>query len=134
MKVRSRIWLALTVLYLVVPGRARADGDADSRAAREFQHGQEAFEAADFRVAARAFEAAYAAKPHYDALFNAGQAWQRAGDEIRAANLLERYLREAPADAKDRVLAQGVLADVTRHAGRIHVTREIVRRPAVDGD
>jgi hypothetical protein len=124
----------LACAILLAPGRARADAASDARAASEFQKGQRAFQAEDFKTAAKAFEAAYAAKPHHDALFNAGRSWQRAGDEIRAANLLERYLREAPADARDRGLARSVLSETAKRAGRIRLELVDVEGAVLDGD
>jgi hypothetical protein len=134
MRLSSLVSVLLAAACIAASGRAGADEAASARAAREFLHGQQAFEASDFRAAGQAFEAAYAAKPHYDALFNAGQSWQRAGAEIRAANLLDRYLHEAPGDAPDRAVAENLLADVARRAGRVRLERTDVRQPAIDGE
>ena len=93
----------------------------DKKAARAFQDGQAAFEQGDFRRAASLFETAYATKPHHSALWNAAKSWQRAGEDLTAVNLLERYLKEAPTDAANRAEANQALATIEKRVGRIQL-------------
>jgi tetratricopeptide (TPR) repeat protein len=90
-------------------------------AQRRFAQGQRAFKSGDFRHAAEEFEAAYAAAPHPDVLWNAARAWHRARELSRAANLYARFLREAPADSLDRNSATAALRDVSTKIARIDV-------------
>lgn len=108
---------------------ATSTAAADEKvASREFAAGQRAFTSGDYRRAAESFEAAYQAKPHHSALWNAAKSWERAGQNLRAANLLEQYLNEAPPDAPDRERATAVLAEVSKRVGRL----ELHRSGAVD--
>jgi hypothetical protein len=140
-------WLALAGLSAffaavgLPAGHARADEPSSAskepperRAARAFHEGQAAFEAGDFRRAAAAFETAYAAKPHHAALWNAARSWQRAGEDLLAANLLERYLREAPSDAPDRDEATQALATVSKRLGRVQLQLVGVTNVKIDGE
>ncbi len=54
-------------------------------------------------------------------LWNAARAWDRAGEIARAANRYERYLREAPAGARDRDSALQAVSRLGAKLGRIEV-------------
>jgi hypothetical protein len=110
-------------VLLAMPARATAAGDDDDKAAaqQQFQAGQKAFAAGDFRAAAEAFEEAYRRKPHHAPLWNAARAWYRAGESVRAANLYAKYLREAPPGTKDRDSAQQALKELSGKLGKISV-------------
>jgi hypothetical protein len=118
---------------------ARADATTatvegpDRKAARSFAEGLAAFEARDYRRAATLFEAAYAAKPHHAALWNAARSWHHAGEDVLSANALERYLREAPPDAPNRDDANATLAEVSKRVGRVQLRLVGVSRPQLDG-
>ncbi len=126
-------WVSLTT------SEARAQ-DLTDQAAREFQEGQRAFGAGDFRRAAEQFEAAYKHKPHHAPLYNAARARMRAGDSARAANLYVRYLREAPADARDRSTAAGSLRQLATKLGHLEVHAvglddlKLDEEPATEGE
>lgn len=125
--------LVAVVVMTVAPGVALAGPDADRTAARHFAEGQKAFSAGDYPHAGDEFEAAYRDKPHYAPLWNAGRSWQRAGDEIRAANVFAHYLREAPPDAPDRDQATAALRTLTARLGRIELHAAGVDRLRIDG-
>jgi hypothetical protein len=112
---------------------ADSSADGEKRAARAFIEGQAAFDKGDYRQAGEAFEAAYALRRHYAPLWNAAQSWQRAGDDLRAANLLDRFLQEAPADAPDRQAATAALVDVGRRLGRVQIQLVGAEQPKIDG-
>ena len=124
-------WMALSagVFLTLLAAEARAaDGpaappttDARKDAARKFEEGTRAFDAGDFTRAAAAFEAAYQLAPHEDPLWNAARAWHKAGETAHAATLYARYLREAPANARDRANATAALGQLATKLARIEV-------------
>ena len=65
-----------------VTRRAAADGDT-TRAARLFRAASDAYARHDFREAAVQFESAYRTAPRGAAIYNAGLAWEAAGDFAR---------------------------------------------------
>lgn len=104
---------------------ARADGVSDrSRPdpAALFTEGEQAFARGEARRAAELFEEAYALAPHRDVAWNAAQAWQRAGDEARAATFFDIFLA-APAGA-DRTgveVARAALDKAAPSLGRLEI-------------
>jgi hypothetical protein len=112
---------------------AAPPAEADRTAARHFADGQKAFASGDYPHAGDEFEAAYRDKPHHAPLWNAARSWQRAGEEVRAANLFARYLREAPADAPDRDQANAALRALTARLGRIEPHAAGVDKLRLDG-
>ena len=108
--------------------------DEAALAAEDFAEGQKAFEAADYVRAGTKFESAYKHKPHHAPLWNAARSWARAGEDVRAANLYAKYLREAPANAPDRDAAIKGLNLISPKVARLetHADAE-VRNVKVDG-
>jgi tetratricopeptide (TPR) repeat protein len=106
---------------------------ARTEAAKRFAEGLRAYDRGDYRAAALSFEAAERLAPHVDAVWNAARAWARAGEAPRAATLYARYLRESPADADGRALAQQQLDVLARKLGRIDVHGDHLARLAIDG-
>lgn len=127
--------VAVLVASMTVSSRGAlaAGPEADRTAARHFTDGQKAFAAGDYPHAADEFEAAYRDKPHYAPLWNAARSWQRAGDDVRAANLYARYLREAPPDAPDRDQATAALRALAARMGRIEPHASGVDKLELDG-
>ena len=105
--------IAIASASALVAAPAVAASATDKQAAKSFHDGEKAFAAGDYRKAAESFEAAYKAKPHHAPLWNAARSWEKAGEPVRAANLLEKYLQEAPAGARDRDQATAALADLS---------------------
>ena len=131
----SPLALALALATMTPPRLALAapPAEGDRTAARHFADGQKAFAAGDYPHAGDEFEAAYRDKPHHAPLWNAARSWQRAGEEVRAANLFARYLREAPADAPDRDQANASLRALTARLGRIEPHAAGVEKLRLDG-
>lgn len=128
------VTIAVLVAIVLVPGTLLAAlADADRTAARHFADGQKAFTAGDYAHAGDEFEAAYRDKPHHAPLWNAARSWQRAGEDVRAANLYARYLREAPPDAPDRDQATTALRGLTGRMGRIEPHASGVDKLRLDG-
>jgi hypothetical protein len=111
----------VTLLAAGAPLRAHAGPEEDKNAAARFHEGERAYAAGDYRKAAEAFELAYAAKPHHAPLWNAARSRERSGEPVRAANLLEKYLHDAPTGARDRDQATLDLVALTNRLGRIEV-------------
>jgi hypothetical protein len=124
---------ALLAITLAPATSHAAPADGDRSAARHFADGQKAFAAGDFPHAGDEFEAAYRDKPHHAPLWNAARSWQRAGEDVRAANLYARYLREAPPDAPDRDQATSALRGLTGRMGRIEPHAAGVDNVRLDG-
>lgn len=108
----------LVLSGVTLPSVAHAEDDA-AAAKVQFEEGEKAFAAGDFRLAGNAFEEAYRRKPHHAPLWNAARSWFRAGESVRAANLYVRYLREAPAGSKDRDVATQNLTQLAAKLGKI---------------
>jgi PEGA domain/Tetratricopeptide repeat len=83
-------------LALLVNGTHAYAQDAANEAARKhFNRGLGQAERGDFARALQEFEAAYALKPHYSALYNIGQAHAALAQPVEAIRAFERYLDEA---------------------------------------
>lgn len=130
-----RTFGALTVATCLVTAAAHAEPSAeDKRAAQAaFQEGEKAFKAGDYKLAAERFELAYKTAPHYAPLWNAGRAWHRAGELVRAANTYARYLNEAPANAPDRNKALEGLKELKAKLGALELHATDVEAVKVDG-
>src|SRR5207244_9056741 len=75
---------------------ARAEDAEAGR--RHFKHGQELLKANDYRAAARAFEAGYAAAPRVGFLLNIGNCYRKLGELSKARDFYWRFLDAAPKD------------------------------------
>jgi hypothetical protein len=94
---RIQVGLPLAALVVVLSTTAWAQGSASIRQARRhMDEGQELFLQERWEQAAQAFLQAYSFRPHSAFLFNAALAWQRHGDNGRAAELYQRYLTDSP--------------------------------------
>jgi hypothetical protein len=125
--------LALIGSLAATPLGQTAFADTVEDVARtRFEEGTKAFAAGDYARAGEAFEAANAAKPHEDALYNAAQSWERAGELARAANLYRAYLRLAPEGASDKKHVFDALSALSKQLGRIEVVGETVADLTVD--
>jgi tetratricopeptide (TPR) repeat protein len=112
---------------------AQDDGAARAGAAARFAEGTKAFDAKDYRRAAEAFEAAYRLSPLPDVLWNAARAWHLAGETAHAATLYERYLRDAPPDARDRPSATGFLGTLSPRLARMEIHGDAIGQLRIDG-
>jgi hypothetical protein len=104
------------------PGLAVADDEAESR--RLFQRGQSSLDAGDYRAAARAFEAGYAAAPRVGFLLNIGNCYRKLGELGKARQFYWRFLDAAPRQhpsrpeimeylrSMEQIEADGVAVDV----------------------
>lgn len=131
---RLRAAVAVVVCALVRSAPARADEPDDARkaAAAHFAEGRRAFDAGDYLHAADEFDAANARAPHYDTLWNAAQAADRAGALARAANEYLQYLKLAPFGSPDRDRATQALRRLARRLSVMHVRHEGVTAVQLD--
>jgi tetratricopeptide (TPR) repeat protein len=88
---------ALAVL-LGATSAAAAPPDARAAAREAFRQAQAAFERREFAAAAAAFEQAARIDPHAAPLLNASDAWERAGDVVRALEACDEVLALPNAD------------------------------------
>jgi len=115
----SGAWVPVAHAQSAAPAPpSAADREAAQRAFAQAQH---AFKTGDFRHAAEQFEVAYSHAPHPDVIWNAARAWHRARELPRAATLYAKYLREAPADARDRNSATAALRDLSSKVARLDI-------------
>jgi hypothetical protein len=96
--------------------------DAKAEAARSFQAGSDAYLRKDFRGAGRAFDDAYRIVPRGAAAYNAGLAWESAGERSRAADDYTRALESTDVGAAERADATGRLRALGRTLGRLSLT------------
>ncbi|MCS6913526.1 MAG: tetratricopeptide repeat protein [Myxococcales bacterium] len=88
----------LVLMFCVGVGLAAqpqaSTADSTVEAARAlFERGEKHFQAGRFLEAAADFEAAYKLTPRPDLLYDAAQAYERAGDPARAVEMYQAYLR-----------------------------------------
>jgi hypothetical protein len=122
---------ALASPVLGVPSTHTTD---DKLAAQEFKEAKTAYGRGDYRRAGELFEAANKHKPHHSALYNAALSWNDAGESVRAANLIDAYLRVAPANAKDMGVANALLATLQAKLGRLEIHGEGVTDVRLNGE
>jgi hypothetical protein len=103
-------------------------------AGRHFRAGVQAFYQHKYEGAAEEFEKANEIVPNHKALFNAADAWEKAGALVKAAVLFQRYLDDAPADAKARDEAQARMAELTSKVGRLEIAGSTASNITLDGD
>jgi tetratricopeptide (TPR) repeat protein len=111
-----------------------ADADEAIRARQAFQAGQQAFAEGRFEEAAKAFEEAFRIKPHANPLVNAGEAWERANQRLRAARVYQRVLEMEQAGERDRSDATERLARLATELGAIVLVGDTGVRARVDED
>jgi hypothetical protein len=101
----------LSIALLLASGVARAQDMTETRAAGLFRAGSAAYEHGDYQAAARAFEEANRVAPAAAAEYNAGLAWEAAGQKLDAAADYQRALsagglaKEQGRDARRRLKA-----------------------------
>jgi hypothetical protein len=120
-------------MFVVSPVAGSEPPPDEVEAARLFAQAESAYAKHDYARAAEAFELANRTRPSPAVRLNAALAWEKAGDKARAATLLERYLSEAPAEAKERAPAAAMLASLRRLLGSLEVHAVDVGDVRIDG-
>ena len=103
-------------------------------AARHFKAGVRAFWQHKYEEAAEAFEKANEVVPNHKALFNAADAWEKAGSLVKAAQRFRQYLDVAPERARARDEAQSRLEAILEKVGRLELAGDDVHDITVDGE
>ncbi|HVH45592.1 MAG TPA: hypothetical protein VM925_24730 [Labilithrix sp.] len=123
------------LLLLSLAGAANAAPQLDSkRAAQSFAVGKSAFARGDFSAAAAAFEQAALYAPHPAPLLNAAEAWELAGNHVRAAQMCDRVLETKNIDAKYRDAAVQQLSRVVPRIATVDVKVPDGTRLNVEGE
>jgi hypothetical protein len=112
---------AVSSAVLLMSAWSFAQTSTPVTAQQVFDRANKAYGQKDFRVAASGFEDAYRLAPNYKVLLAAGMAWHYANQPVRAANLLEKFLNDAPAGADNRKQAVNTLGELDATLGRIEV-------------
>jgi hypothetical protein len=104
-----------TLASFAIPARADAPpavSDADAERARSLkQRGDEAMDALRYGDALAAYQQAYEITKSPALLYNQARAYQALGDFANAADMLDRFAKEAPPDLKQRVPKLNELID-----------------------
>jgi hypothetical protein len=82
----ARVAVAALALGVLVSPAIAAAGDPETTAAEIFRAAEAAYARGEYRAAALSFEAAFKQAPHGGAMYNAGVAWEAAGEKARAAD------------------------------------------------
>lgn len=117
-------WVLTTILALLAPGIALAQGepaeqDASESARERFAAGRGSYQRGDYENAIAEWTAAYEIDPRPLILYNLSQAYERNGQLPEAANALERYLAEAAPDDEHVDVARARLHAIS---GRLQQT------------
>ncbi len=119
----TAVVIAATALLMAAAARrAAAQGAPSDRQASEFfRAGEAAYGRGDFPAAARAFEEAHRRAPHAATLYNAGLAWELAGDAPRAADDYDAALKVGGLDLRQSADAGARLAALEKSLGRVAI-------------
>jgi hypothetical protein len=122
---RARSLLVASFAFLVISTGLALESEAragESEAGEAFKAGAAAYAKNDFRAAAAAFERAYRAAPRGAAIYNAGLAWEAAGESARAADAYTAALSGGDLGATQTSDARARVAAMEKTLGRVEVT------------
>jgi hypothetical protein len=111
--------IAKALVFLVIVARPAAADDTHRRAGDSFEQARAAFARKDYAAAAAAFEFAASLEPHAATLLDAGEAWELAGDPVRAAQDYDHVLALPGSAARYRADAERRLAHVAQRLGTL---------------
>jgi hypothetical protein len=115
-------WIAAAVLW-AAQSFADEPSEADRKSAAEtFRTGSAAYQRGDFRAAALSFELSFRLAPHGAALYNAGLAWEAAGEKARGADSFQRALDSGQLDGTQRDDAETRLRTLSASLGLFSAT------------
>ncbi len=112
---------------LLIAASARAESPAPGATAQAralFQNGLTLAQQGDLKAALKAFEAAYAARPHFSVQYNIAQARSALGQPVEAVNAFERYLTDGGKQISEtrRSEVQALIAANRERIGRLRIT------------
>jgi PEGA domain len=94
----------------------------DDTAKAHYRKGEQLYDEGAYEEAIAEFESAYHVKPHPNTLYNVAQAYERLLDYAQSVLWFERYLAEAPRDAKLRPIVENRLRILRNLPARMSVT------------
>jgi len=106
----------------------------EQEAAGHFKAGVRAFWQHKYVEAAQSFEKANEVLPNHKAVFNAADAWEKAGELVKAARMFRQYLQVAPEKAKARDEAQTRLEGILSKVGRLDLAGDKANDITIDGE
>jgi len=118
---RTATIAATLCLATAASGSARAD-ESTEQAARLFRAGTESYAHHAFREAARQFESAYRIAPRGAAIYDAGLAWEQAGEAARAADDFATAIGNGDTSSQQRSDATARLKALEARLARLVVT------------
>jgi len=118
---RTATIAATLCLAMAGSGSARADEPTD-QAARLFKAGTDSYARHDYREAARQFESAYRVAPRGAAIYDAGLAWEQAGEMPRAADDFATAIGNGDTSSQQRSDAASRLKALEARLARLVVT------------
>jgi tetratricopeptide (TPR) repeat protein len=118
---RTGLIAATLCLATALSGSARGDGSTD-QASRLFKAGTDSYARRDFREAARQFESAYRIAPRGAAIYDAGLAWEQAGEPARAADDFATAIGNGDTNSQQRSDATARLKALEARLARLVVT------------
>jgi tetratricopeptide (TPR) repeat protein len=131
---RRRSCAAVFAIFVVIFSFAvvaRAD-ETDTRALALFEQSERAYDQGKFSEAIQLLDQAWALKKEPVLLYNMGRAYEGAGDQSKAADKYEEFLRLSP-DAPDRGALQKRIANLRRDvAERAALAKQAREREAAD--
>ncbi|MBI5532457.1 MAG: hypothetical protein HY898_07065 [Deltaproteobacteria bacterium] len=122
--------LALVTCTAAAPATAIAQ-DKAAEAATLFETASKAFEKNDFTAAASAFDKAYRLMPHGATIFNAGLAWEAAGEKARAADAYLEALTFGGLNDTQTTDASKKLKQLEKALGRVEMRSPVPARVSV---
>jgi hypothetical protein len=114
---RLRVLVFVTVT--VLSREASADKET---AAAHFKEGAAAYAKSDYRTAAGLFERAYTEAPRGAAIYNAGLAWEAAGEVARAADAYAKALGSSDLDTRSAEGARARLESIEQRVGWVDLS------------
>ena len=122
---------------LVEPSDTNSEGEPEpapepSTAREWYDHGIELGNAGDFVGAAEAFLRSYELQPTSEALYNAGFAYQQAGDAIAAIETYERLLIEPDRNEDLARAAEASIAELMQEVGTLKGIHYAPTRPPAE--
>ncbi len=138
-RITSMVLASAMAITLLVQSPLARGQDPRATAAEFFRVGKESFQHGDFRAAALAFEEADRRAPHAITVYNAGLAWDGAGDGPRAADTYKEALDRGGLSGAFDAHAKERLEDIEKKLGLVGVkappgavvsAAHAIRRPA----
>jgi tetratricopeptide (TPR) repeat protein len=128
-----RSFLILALAVLMAASGPVYGGPKESAARAAYEKGTTAYNLAHYDEAAQHYEAAYKMVRDPNMLFNIAQCYRMADKPEQALPLLRSFLREAPADAPNRPLAERFVEELKRKLEENKAAKAVAEgKPAVE--